>query len=117
MKNSTVNALLLSGFILPLVLLLWPFAYWADWASLVFRVISALSVQALLCRIGKYPVIKAVPLIISGGIALWGTYLYFTSPHWSNATPGMLVSDYVSMFIACAIVCGVCYANSRRKAR
>ena len=106
MKKS-LNTLLLIGFIVPLVLLFWPFVQWGDIMDLILRVVSALSVQGLLCRVGKHNIIKAVPLILTVLLALWGTYLYFTSPHWANATFwGNLVADYISPFISCAVVYG-----------
>ena len=73
--------------------------------NLILRAITALSVQGLLCRVGKHNVIRAVPLILTGLFAFWGTYLYFTSPHWVHATFwGGLIAGYISPFISCAIV-------------
>ena len=107
MGKKTLNILLLIGFIIPMPLLFWPFAQWGDTMVLILRVVPALSVQALLYRVGKYNIIKAIPLIMTGLFSLWGTYLYFTSPHWVNATFGGMIADYVSPFISSAIVYGI----------
>ena len=103
MKNGW-NILLLAAVILPLVLLLWPFAQWGAAASLLLRVIPALAAQTLLCRVGKYPLARLLPALLTGAMAVWGICLYCTSPHWVNATVGGLLADYVSPFFACAVV-------------
>lgn len=72
MKNdaaNTLNALLLILFAIFLLLLLWPFAEWEGKQSLIFKVIASLSAQALLCKIGKHMVIRAIPVILSGILA------------------------------------------------
>ncbi len=74
---------------------------------LILRMIPSLSAQILLCRAGKNAWVSAIPVVVTGALALWGTYLYFTSPHWENATIGGLISDYVSPFICCAAVLAV----------
>ena len=105
--KKTVNILLTLAVILPLTLLFWPFVQWNDTVSLMLRVIPSLSAQILLCRVGKRIWIKAIPTVITGAVALWGIYLYFTSPHWVTATVCGLLSDYVSPFTCCAAVLAV----------
>ena len=103
--KKTINALLVVAVIVPVVLLFWPFARWNDAMSLILRVIPSLAVQILLFRVGKWNIVKALPVLLTGAEAAWGTYLYFTSPHWSNATFwGSLIADYVSPFICCIVV-------------
>ena len=112
--KRTINFLLIFAIICPIALLLWPFAEWNDTASLIFRIIPAISVQQLVCRTTKKEFIRAVPIAFSAAAALWGTYLYFTSEHWINATAGDLLSDYVSMFICCAAVYAVYKIKEKR---
>ena len=102
--KTTFNVLLVPAVILPFVLLFWPFVQWNDTVSLILRVIPSLSAQILLCRVGKHIWIKAIPTVITGAVALWGIYLYFTSPHWVTATVCGLLFDYVSPFTCCAAV-------------
>ena len=104
MSNKTVNSILLAGFFIPLILIFWPFAQWNETLNLILRIIPAISVQHLVCRSIKNEFMKAVPVAFSAAIALWGTYLFFTSDHWVNATAADLIADYVSMFICCATV-------------
>ena len=103
MKNGW-NILLLAAVILPLVLLLWPFAQWGGAASLLLRVIPALAGQTLLCRVGKSGMVRLLPLLLTGAAAVWGTYLFFTSAHWVNAEWSDLLADYVSPFMGCVFV-------------
>ena len=103
--KKTINGFLTAAVIVPVVLLFWPFARWNDAMSLILRVIPSLAAQALFCRIGAWKKVKVIPAALTGAEAAWGTYLYFTSPHWSNATFwGSLMADYVSPFICCMIV-------------
>ena len=113
--KKTVNILLVVAVIVPVVLLFWPFAMWNDVMSVILRVIPAFAVQALLCRISRLNFVKAIPVLLTGVFATWGTYLYFTSPHWNNATVGDLVADYVSPFICCIIVLIVYLLTKKKK--
>jgi len=99
--------ILAAGVIVPLVLLMWPFAMWNEAASLVLRVIAALCTQTLFCVLGLPKVMKLLPFIGALCLALWGAWLYFTSPHWIRATLWDLTVDYVSPAIACAGVLAI----------
>ena len=106
--KKMVDALLTVAVVIPVVLLFWPFAMWNDVMSLILRIIPSLAGQILLCRIEKWNIVKALPALFTGAFAAWGTYLYFTSPHWNNATFGDLIADYVSPFICCVLVLIAC---------
>ncbi len=114
--KKTINAALVVAVIVPVVLLFWPFARWNDAMSLVLRVIPSLAAQILLYRIGKWNIVKALPILIAGAFAAWGTYLYFNSPHCSNATFwGSLIADYVSPCIACLVASIICILVKKKK--
>lgn len=113
MKKAT-NILLVFAVIIPLVLLFWPFAEWNDAMSVILRIIPSVAVQVLLCRYCKSNIVKAIPALLTGAFATWGTYLFFTSPHWSNATVGGLIADYVSPFICCIVVL-ITYLLAKKK--
>lgn len=102
MKKST-NILLIIIAIIPIILLLWPFAEWNDVMNLILRIIPSVVVQMLLFRIGRRNIIKIISVLLTGAIAVWGTYLYFTSSHWINATFWDLIADYILPFISCII--------------
>lgn len=113
--KKTVDILLIIAVIVPVVLLFWPFAMWNDVMSLILRIIPSLAAQILLFRVGKRNIVKSLPVLFSGAFAAWGTYLYFTSPHWSNATWDTLIADYVSPFICCFVVLSVCLIMNKKK--
>ena len=115
-KSKLTNKLLLTAFIIPLVLLLWPFARWNNIMLLVLRVIPSFAIQILLCRVGKNMILKAIPLALTGMLATWGTYLFYTSQHWVNATFwGSLIADYVSPFICCLVAFIICIFAKKKK--
>lgn len=101
--KKRINELLVVAVIVPVILLFWPFVRWNDAMALILRVIPSIAVQILLYRIGKWGIIKVLPTLISGAFAAWGMFLFSFSSHWSNATLGVLIADYVSPFISCAI--------------
>ena len=114
--RKTINGFLTAAVIVPVVLLFWPYAWWNDAMSLILRVIPSFAAQALFCRNGAWPIIKGIPTMLTGTFAARGTYLYFTSSHWSNATFwGSLMADYVSPFICCIIVMIVYLFIHKRK--
>ena len=112
--KKTTNILLVFAIIIPIVLLFWPFAEWNDIMSVILRIIPAVAVQALSCRICKLNIAKAIPTFLAGVFAAWGTHLFFTSPHWSNATAGDLIADYISPFICCVVIL-VTYLLAKKK--
>ena len=68
----------------------------------------------LFCRTGKHVIVEFIPVFATGALALWGTYLYFTSPHWANAAVGGLIADYVSPFICCFAVLAAHLVTKRK---
>jgi len=114
--KKAINTLLVFAVIIPIVLLFWPFATWYGIMALILRIVPAIAVQALVYRICKSNIVRAIPALLTGTFAAWGTYLYFTSPHWSNATFwGSLIADYVSPFIACLVALIACLLIKKNK--
>ena len=112
--KKNIDAWLVVMVIIPVVLLFWPFAVWNDTIGVILRVIPSLAVQVLLFRVGRWNLVKVLPILITGAFAAWGTYLFFTSPHWSNATAGDLIADYVSPFIGCIVVLLACLLTKKK---
>lgn len=106
MKNRW-NAWLLLGTVLPLVLHFWPFAWWSGTTLVILRIVPALCGQLLLCRVGKPPAIQAIPLLITGTLALWIGYLYLIPhlPAWDVFQS--LFWEYFSPFVSCVFVFGL----------
>lgn len=109
MKKTTINTLCGVGIILPLILLFWPMPYmmWNPPVSALLRVMPAISAQVLFCGFRKTAWLQVLPLVLTGLLAGWGTFLYFTSESWADATFVGLLADYVSPFIGYAIVWGI----------
>lgn len=112
--KKTIHTLLVIAAVVSVVLLFWPFAEWNDTMTLILRMVPALAVQALLCGTCKSKILTFLPALLTGTFAAWGTYLYFTSPHWANATAADLIADYVSPFICCVVVWAA-YLPAKRK--
>ena len=115
MKKSTINILCGVGILLPLILLFWPMPYnmWSPMVSTLLRVIPAISAQVLFCGFRKNAWLQILPLVLTGFLAGWGTFLYFTSESWVDATFMGLLADYVSPFIGCAIVLGIWHIKKK----
>ena len=114
--KKNIDAWLVVMVIIPVVLLFWPFAVWNDTIGVILRVIPSLAVQVLLFRVGRWNLVKILPILITGAFAAWGTYLYFTSSHWYNATFwGSLIADYVSPFISCLSALIVCFLARKKE--
>ena len=113
--KKAINALLVVAVVVPIFLLFWPFAMWDDVMSVILRVIPSAAVQLLCFRMFKSNIAKAIPALLTGAFAAWGTYLLFTSPHWHNATVGGLIADYVSPFICCFSVLATCLLKNKKK--
>ena len=113
--KKAINTLLIFAVIIPLVLLFWPFATWHGMMALILRMIPAIAMQALVCRVCKANIVRAIPVLLTGAFAAWGTYLFFTSPHWINATVGNLIADYISPFLGCIAVLLACLLTEKKK--
>lgn len=113
--KKTTDILLILAVIVPLVLLFWPFATWHGAPALLLRLIPAFAAQALLCRVSRSKLLRALPLVATFAMAAWGTYLFFTSEHWINATVWDLLRDYVSPFVGCAAALIVCAAAGKKR--
>lgn len=107
MNKRIWNIPLLFGFLIPMVMLFWPFVYWGSTASLVLRVVPSVCIQLLFCRSAHTKLVKLLPLLLTAAGALWGLWLFFNSPDWT-CTFGKYAADYLSPAISCGITC-LCY--------
>jgi len=102
-KNKTIIwGVLFTG---ALIVHFWPMACWSGTAIVLLRVIAAFSAQMLSFRMFKSSGLKLLPLLLTVLLALWGGWLFATSPAWANATFFGYVLDYCSPALACAVVC------------
>ena len=114
--KKAINTLLIFAVIIPLVLLFWPFLTWHGIMALILRIVPAIAMQALVCRVCKSNIVRAIPALLTGAFAAWGIYLFFTSPHWINATVGGLIADNISPFIGCIAVLLACLLTEKKGA-
>ncbi len=113
--KKTVDSLLIAAVLIPLVLLFWPFVTWNEVMSVTLRVIPSVAAQVLLFRAGKQYIVRILPTLLATVVAIWGTYFYFTSPHWSDATVFGLIADYVSPLISCTVALTACLLVKKAK--
>lgn len=74
----------------------------SDTGNLIFRVLAAATIQLFFCRRNWPILLRLLPLLITGLLALWGCLLYFRADaSWQNATFFDLLRDYLSPAIAC----------------
>jgi len=69
----------------------------------VLLTIIAASIQLVFCRFFNWRIIKSLPVILALLLALWGTWLNFTSESWRNAEFDALLCGYITPFIGCMI--------------
>lgn len=101
------NVLLgLTAAVCALALLFQCFAFTAMSPTLSFwaRVLGTLCCQWFFLRISRKKLLQALPLMIASVAAVWGFFLYLTSPSWRNATFGGFLSDYALYAIVCLLV-------------
>ncbi len=101
MKRRIWNIPLLFGFLIPMVILFWPFAYWSLATGVILRIIPAACIQLLLCRNAQHKLTGLLPLLLTAAGALWGLYLFHTAPDWT-CTFGEYFADYATPALSCA---------------
>lgn len=92
---ASLAVLFLQGFALPALTPL---------VSLLLRICAAFCIQWLFLRLFRKKWLQALPILLTSIAAVWGFFLYLTSPSWRNATLGAFVSDYASLALSCAAV-------------
>ena len=70
--------------------------------ALWMKILGAVCCQWFFLRISPKKFIQAIPLMVSGIFAVWGFFLFLTSPSWIHAT----FSDFLADYAFYAIVCG-----------
>ena len=85
------------------VLLLQGFAFTALNPSMIFglKILGTLCCQWFFLRISRNKLVQAIPMMLAGILAVWGFFLYLTSPSWLHATFAHFVSDYALYLLVC----------------
>lgn len=103
--NTIINTLLSLCFIIAIIVHFWPLAYWNTTTLILLRIISAVSIQTLFCRLNSTKWLKLIPIGFTSLFAVWCTHLYITSPAWHSTTLSDLLLKHISPAIGCIIVC------------
>ena len=85
------------------VLLLQGFALTALSPSMILwlKIAGTFCCQWFFLRISRNKLLQAIPMMIAGILAVWGFFLYLTSPSWLHATFAHFVSDYALYLLIC----------------
>ena len=67
----------------------------------LLRFCGALCVQLLALRLRRYYLLRNAPLFLAFLAAVWGLFLFLTSPSWAGATFGLFLADYVTPVLGC----------------
>lgn len=70
------------------------------WDALL-RFSAAICIQLLLIRTGKSGLVRIAPLALALLAAVWGFFLFLTSPSWQGATFGAFLADYITPMLGC----------------
>ena len=92
-----IAVLVLQGFALPAL---------SPAISILLRIGAALFAQWFFARSFQKKWLRCLPVLLTSLAAVWGFFLYLTSPSWRNATFGLFLADYASPFISCAAFWG-----------
>ena len=90
------------GCLFPLVMGSFLFPDLPAFLNVLLRILAAVFIQWLFCRLWKKkPLLKWLPVMVTGAAATWGFFLYLSAPSWVNAGFGAFMRDYGTFFISC----------------
>ena len=70
-------------------------------ADLLLRFVAASCIQYLTLRGCRQELFRFLPLMLTFLLAVWGIFLFLTSPSWQNATLSSLLADDVTPLLGC----------------
>lgn len=70
----------------------------------LLRIAGAVCLQWLFLGLWQKTLVRAIPSMAAGCFAVWGFFLYLTSPSWRGATFGDLMADNFSYLGGCLLV-------------
>lgn len=91
----SILLLVFQGFLIPAL---------ATWLCVLLRLVGAICLQLLLLRTAQKKWIQALPAIAAGVMAVWGFFLWLTSPSWRGVTFTVFFGDYAMPLAGCALV-------------
>lgn len=76
----------------------------SSFGNFSLRFLAAVSGQWLVCRSAKSELTQLLPALGTSLFAVWGFFLFLTSPSWRHATFGGFLADYAAPAICCWLV-------------
>lgn len=70
-------------------------------ADALLRLGAGVCIQLLAIRLRGYYLLRFSPLALTSLLAVWGFFLFLTSPSWQGATLGMYLADYLTPVLGC----------------
>ena len=71
--------------------------------DLLLRLLAAGSIQLFFLSCFRKKAVQLLPLLLTVLLALWGGWLFCSSPSWQNATLLGYLADYCSPAFACGL--------------
>lgn len=88
--------------------------YWPHWLLVMqpyllmcFHALPAFFIQLFLCRTCKNLLLRLVPLLLVGALALWGLWINLTYSGWATLVGVFLMMGAVAPAAGCALAWGV----------
>jgi len=91
----------------------WPMAYWSSTTLVLLRITAAFFAQMYFCRRNWNLPVRLLPLLGTSLLALWGGWLFGSSPAWADASFAGYFWDYCSPTLACAAAWAVVWLRKR----
>ena len=67
----------------------------------LLRFLAALCLQLLTLRLGRKEVLRFAPMAAAFLLAVWGFFLFLTSPSWQGAVFSTAMADYLTPVCGC----------------
>lgn len=83
--------------------------------GIVLRLLVGAAVQLLFFANFRRLWLRLLPVVAVFALAIWGGWLYFTSPSWINAELVDWLGDYCSFFFGCLPMWASCFADGYNK--
>ena len=69
----------------------------------LLRFLAALCLQLLTLRTGRKEIVRFAPIVLSFFLAVWGFFLFLTSPSWQGVVLGAALADYLMPVVGCTV--------------
>lgn len=68
----------------------------------LLRFCGGVCIQLMALRLRRYYLLRKAPLFLGCVLAVWGLFLFLTSPSWQGSTFGLFLSHYGTPVLGCA---------------